>query len=133
MPHAPASGVMSTRSILIADDDRALRESLSEAIADLGCATCTAGSGSEAIAALRARPFDLLLSDVDMPDMTGFQLLSWVHAHQPEPPVVLMSARADAGLLARARADGAITLLPKPVRITDINVLFSQLFHSDIH
>ena len=119
---------MSTRSILIADDDRALCESLSEAIADLGCTTCTARNGNEAIAALSARSFDLLLSDVDMPDMTGFQLLSWVHAHQPEPQVVLMSARADASLIARARADGAITMLPKPVRMTDLNTLFAQLF-----
>jgi len=64
---------------------------------------------------------------VDMPDMTGFQLLSWIHQHPPEMPVVLMSARADAQLLARAKADGAITLLSKPVRFTELTTLIHHL------
>jgi FixJ family two-component response regulator len=42
-------------------------------------------------------------------------------------PVVLMSARADAQLLARAKADGAITLLSKPVRFTELTTLIHHL------
>jgi DNA-binding NtrC family response regulator len=119
--------MLSTRTVLIADDDRALRESLGEAIADLGWQTRMAASGGEAIHMLGRDRCDLLLSDVDMPDMTGFQLLSWIHQHPPEMPVVLMSARADAQLLARAKADGAITLLSKPVRFTELTTLIHHL------
>src|SRR3954468_6343720 len=93
---------MRHRTILIADDDRLVRESLHDALADLGCDIAEAGNGTDAIAVLRRMQCDLLLSDVDMPDMTGFQLLSWVcdsaHAGSGQlhrrPPVVLMSARA---------------------------------------
>ncbi len=76
----PHKSAMLHPTILIADDDRRLRESLSEVFNDLGCTTRTAGSGGGAIEVLRQTRCDLLLSDVDMPDMTGFALLSWVSA-----------------------------------------------------
>jgi DNA-binding NtrC family response regulator len=116
-----------TRTIIIADDDRLLRESLCDALSDLGCDPHAAGNGSEAIEFMNSSPCDLLLSDVDMPDMSGFQLLSWVTQHHPLP-AVLMSARADESLCRAARAAGAITLLPKPVEITSITTLFHSLF-----
>ena len=85
------------------------------------------GCGSQAIAELSHGRFDLLLSDVDMPDMTGFQLLSWVRSHQPIP-AVLMSARADEPLRRAARGAGALDLLNKPVEIDSITNLYHSLF-----
>ncbi len=128
---------MLPRTVLIADDDRLLRESLSEVLADLGCETRHVGNGGAAIEVLRHQPCDLLLSDVDMPDMTGFQLLSWVNEHPTFPhgvpvagwhlPVVLMSARADDQLGRAARDAGAIALLNKPVAIDRITSLVHRL------
>jgi CheY-like chemotaxis protein len=125
------------RTVLIADDDRLLRESLSEVLSELGCTTRHVGSGGGAIEMLRQQPCDLLLSDVDMPDMSGFQLLSWVNEHPTFPhggnaagwhmPVVLMSARADDRLGRAARDAGAVVLLPKPVAIDRITSLVHQL------
>ncbi|MBA3938956.1 MAG: response regulator [Planctomycetes bacterium] len=118
-------------TILIADDDRRLRESLSEVFNDLGCTTRTAGNGGDAMEVLRQMRCDLLLSDVDMPDMTGFALLSWISHQTPRAgshlPVILMSARADAELGRAARAAGAIDLLSKPVEITRITGLVHRL------
>ncbi|MBA3709533.1 MAG: response regulator [Planctomycetes bacterium] len=116
-----------TRTIVVADDDRLLRESLCDALSDLGCNARAAGNGSQAIEFLSGSPCDLLLSDVDMPDMSGFQLLSWVSQHHPLP-MILMSARADESLSRAARSAGAITLLSKPVEITSITSLFHSLF-----
>jgi two-component system response regulator CpxR len=115
------------RTILVADDDRLLRESLCEALALLGCEPRSAGNGGEAIEVLEHERCDLLLSDIDMPDMSGFQLLSWVRAHHPLP-AVLMSARADEPLRRAARTAGAIDLLPKPVAIDSLDHLFHSLF-----
>lgn len=119
---------MIPRTILVADDDPLLRESLCEAIADMGIAVRTAADGGSAIRCLEQEACGLLLSDVDMPDMTGFQLLEWVHAHPPEPPVLLMSARADTQLAQSARAAGALGLLPKPVHITELSGLVRNIF-----
>ncbi len=120
---------MRPRTILIADDDRLVRESLHDLLADLGWGVEEAGNGSDAMALLTRLRCDLLLSDVDMPDMTGFQLLSWVAAQplNPRPPVVLMSARADRQLSLAAQQAGAVTLLPKPVALPAITSLVSQL------
>ena len=70
--------------------------------------------------------FDLVLSDVDMPDMTGFALLGWIQAHQ-QVPAVLMSARADHQLGLAAQRAGAVTLLSKPVEIPAITSLVARI------
>ena len=121
---------MRHRTILIADDDRLVRESLHDVLADLGCDIEEAGNGTDAIAVLRRMHCDLLLSDVDMPDMTGFQLLSWVSDAgrlNLRTPVVLMSARADHQLGLAAQRAGAVTLLSKPVELPAITALVSQI------
>ena len=119
---------MQPRHILIADDDRNLRDSLCEVLSAAGWLPVAAGCGSQAIALMERSPFDLLLSDVDMPDMTGFQLLAWAREHHHAEPAVLMSARANHDLSCAAARAGAITLLPKPVRIHEITALVSHLF-----
>lgn len=122
---------MLSRTILIADDDRLLRESLSEILVGMGCRTRQAGDGQGAIRILRQDRCDLLLSDVDMPDMTGFQLLDWVRGHPPSPATVLMSARADQRLDAEARGNGALALLPKPVALATLTTLLSSIFTNE--
>ena len=116
------------RTVLIADDDRHLRDSLCEVMIAAGWEPTPADCGSRAIAHLSRTSFDLLLSDVDMPDMTGFELLAWAREHHHDEPTVLMSARANRELSQAATRAGAITLLPKPVQITEITGLVARLF-----
>jgi CheY-like chemotaxis protein len=114
-------------TVLVADDDRLLRESLCDYLSELGCMSRSAGNGGEAIEVMERSRFDLLMSDVDMPDMSGFQLMFWVQAHHPMP-TVLMSARADPAMRQAARHAGALDLLRKPVEIASISSLFHSLF-----
>ncbi len=123
---------MQPRHILIADDDRLVRESLADALDGYGRVRA-AESGRAAIAELCRDRCDLLVSDIDMPDLTGFELLDWVRDHRTRAPnlttsVVLMSARADAALETSARAGGAMALLAKPVEIPRLTRLVHQLF-----
>jgi CheY-like chemotaxis protein len=111
-----------SRSILIADDDRVVRESLCDLLHGYGVVTAAA-SGRAAQDLLRRSSVDLLVSDVDMPDLTGFQLLDWIQSQPPPPParaVLLLSARADDALAHRAIAAGAVGMLAKPVAIDRI-------------
>jgi len=119
---------MTTRHILIADDDRHLRDSLCEVMIATGWEPTPADCGTQAIAHLTRASFDLMLSDVDMPDMTGFELLAWARKHHHSEPTVLMSARANRELSHAATRAGAITLLTKPVQITEITTLVTKLF-----
>lgn len=118
---------MVSRTVLVADDDALLRESLCDLLVELGTAPRPVGRGSEAITVLSHEECGLVLSDVDMPDMTGFALLGWIREHRPVP-AVLMSARADRLLDDAAHRAGALALLPKPVRAGTISDLIHRFF-----
>jgi CheY-like chemotaxis protein len=77
-----------------------------------------AASGPQAlglIAASRGRDIILLLSDVNMPGMSGFELLLRARALRPDLPVVMITAYDDTATRARAGAAGAEGLIPKPI------------------
>lgn len=116
--------------ILVADDDRLVRESLCEMLDAFG-AVASADCGQAAMAAMRRQRVDLLVSDVDMPDLTGFQLLDWVRSQPPPPPagaVLLLSARADDALAHRAMASGAVAMLSKPFAMERFQAVLHHVF-----
>lgn len=120
---------MLSRTILVADDDALLRESLCDLLADLGCEPRQAADGGDAIRILDREACRLVLSDVDMPDMTGFALLGWIRDHG-DTPAVLMSARADAHLTKEAQRSGALALWAKPVGTATVTRFITSFFAS---
>ena len=78
--------------ILIADDDPAVCESLRDLLEEEHCSVQTVGSGAQAMERLDHQEFDVVLSDVVMPDMDGYQLYQAIKDRVPELPVVLMTA-----------------------------------------
>jgi CheY-like chemotaxis protein len=84
----PLSGL----KILIVDDDAGICQSLSDLLEEDQCEVETASSGVVAMERLRDRKFDLVLSDVVMPDMDGYQLYQTVKKEYPNLPVILMTA-----------------------------------------
>ena len=84
----PLSGL----KVLIVDDDAGICQSLKELLEAERCCIETAGSGVCALESLRRQRFDLILSDVVMPDMDGYELYQTVKKSAPELPVVLMTA-----------------------------------------
>lgn len=84
----PLSGLR----VLIVDDDAGICRSLKDLLEAEGCCIETAASGLIAMESLKGDKFDLVLSDVVMPDMDGYQLYQSVKKTTPELPVVLMTA-----------------------------------------
>ena len=77
--------------ILIVDDESGIRNLLRLAFSRAGYEVTAVASGLEAISQCSARNFDVLLSDVRMPQMDGHELARWVAAHYPHTKTVLMS------------------------------------------
>lgn len=116
-------------TVLVVDDDRLLRESLGEVLSDLGCDGDDASDGDQALKLFAQRTYDLVVSDVDMPDMSGFELLSRLQLQAWQPPLIFLSARADRQLGNAAQSAGASFLFPKPVPLAAFTALVRELLH----
>jgi CheY-like chemotaxis protein len=107
---------MKPAHILIIDDDAGVRGVL-KALLERGGYRVTAGSsGAEGLDLARAELPDLVLLDIEMPGMNGFDVCSVFKTDTAlrEVPVVIMTGRAIVGIPARVDAVGALGLLPKP-------------------
>src|SRR3954468_23305558 len=86
----------SKQQILVVDDDAAVRDSLTMLLQSSGYEVSTAGNGFEALLQLKRRVPAIVLSDLNMPEMSGFEFLSVVRRRFPQIPVIAMSGAYDA-------------------------------------
>jgi DNA-binding NtrC family response regulator len=107
-------------SVLIVDDDPGLREALTDLLVLEGHCVETAGSGIEASRCLAEQMFDLVLLDVDMPEMNGLELLSHMRHHRCTIPVILMTGCQIPGIMAQAISLGVSGILGKPFTTDDL-------------
>jgi len=103
-------------SILIVDDEAGIREFIAEALRDAGHDTVAAADGAEALQHLRARAFDLLITDLRMPGSPdGMGLLRTARAEEPDMEVIVLTAYGTVETAVEAMKLGAFDYLQKPV------------------
>lgn len=105
------------RKILVTDDNRAFAENLAEILEDAGYEPVIADSGADALRLAAATRFDVLLSDMRMPEMGGAELVHRVRRSDPGLPAIVITAYTYDNDLARARHEGLLAILPKPVPV----------------
>ncbi|MFO1446943.1 MAG: response regulator [Opitutaceae bacterium] len=108
------------RSILVLDDDLAVRNALVETMRRAGYAVASAADGEEGWNALRRAEHDLVITDHDMPRLTGLDLVRRMRACRMDLPVILVSGRMpwEEPDLARVLIPG--TAMEKPFRLADL-------------
>ena len=94
-------------SILVVDDEKSVRELFSTLLRGEGYQVTTAEDGEQALVELNNTPFDLVISDVKMPRMNGFQLLDHIRQHYPETLFILLTAFPNAEEAVNAMKHGA--------------------------
>src|SRR4029434_7457863 len=103
-----------TPTLLVADDDPAVRQSLERMLAREGYTVVLAHDGQAALQRLRQGGVDLLLSDLRMPGLTGLELLREVKAAVPDVDVILLTAFGTVEEAVTAMKEGAADFLTKP-------------------
>ncbi|HVT89466.1 MAG TPA: sigma-54 dependent transcriptional regulator [Tepidisphaeraceae bacterium] len=117
--------------ILIVDDQDMIRDSLATTLAREGHEVTAANDGPAAITRLEAGRFDLLITDLKMPKMTGIELLAEARRLRPDMPVVMMTAFATVQTAVEAMHAGAYHYIQKPFDADEVKILVDRaLEHS---
>ena len=106
--------------ILIVDDDRNSRESLSRALRRDGYEILSAENGKVALEMAREHEVDLVLTDLKMPGLDGLDFLEGLRVVRPDVPAILISAYASVDTAVKAVRRGVSDVLEKPIRLRDV-------------
>ena len=115
--------MLTGRRILVVDDEPAIRELASRALTTAGAEAVTAGSAREALAAMEARPFDLAIIDIVMPDKEGVETIVEFKKRWPDCKIIAISGGGRVGpeiFLTLAAAFGADVTMRKPLSFAQL-------------
>ena len=113
---------MSTlKTVLIIEDDFRFRRTIAAYLEDSGYHTVEAGDGRQGIDMLNAAQPDVVLTDLRMPVMDGFEIIEYLINNQPTVPVIVISGTGNERTLSIARERGAQDCFCKPIR--DLHLL----------
>jgi putative nucleotidyltransferase with HDIG domain len=105
---------METEKVLVVDDEEAIREVVSTLLEAQGYACTTCVNGRMALEKFRQDTYDLVLSDIVMPEMDGLKLLAELRAADPDVPVIMVTAMHDISIALEAIRAGAYDYILKP-------------------
>jgi DNA-binding NtrC family response regulator len=121
--------------ILIVDDDQTMRLALSESLESCGYQIMAVENGTEALSLFRKRKFDLVITDMRMPGMTGIEVLQGVKNMSPNVPVILITAYGTVNTAVEAMKEGAAEFIMKPFSLDDLEAVVKRVLsicHTDI-
>jgi FixJ family two-component response regulator len=106
--------------IAVIDDDESFRVALVESLSSLGYGSSGYASAEDYVRVIGSNSVNCVVSDIHMPGMSGLDLMKHLAAQGSTTPVVLITARSDANLEAKAAIAGAVCLLRKPFEINGL-------------
>lgn len=112
---APARSAAGAGSVLIVDDEVPLARALERVLRGAGYAVTITNNPAKALEAIMQAPFDVILSDIMMPGMSGIDMLRVVRAYDADVPVILMTGAPSLATAVEAVSLGALQYLEKPM------------------
>jgi cyclic di-GMP phosphodiesterase len=108
--------------ILIVDDDQAIRDLLNEGLSDSGYRCDTACNGVEGLSKVQSNGFELVVSDIDMPEMDGVQLLQEIKKVRPDTEIIMLTGIVDVETAIQSMRLGACDYLTKPFNLAEVRI-----------
>ncbi len=125
---------MEPLKILVVDDEAAVRELLRRGLSQLGNYSVeVAANGSEAIEKVEKDLFDLILTDLKMPEMDGIELLKRIKGTRPELIVIMMTAHGSVETAVEAMKIGANDYITKPIDFNELLIHISKAHKENLH
>jgi two-component system response regulator PilR (NtrC family) len=116
---------MRTRKALIVDDEPDIRELLSITLGRMSLAVDAAGDYASAVKKLGGEKYDLVLTDMRLPDGDGLDLVEWIQLHRPGVPVAVITAHGNVEAAVRALKLGAFDFISKPLDLAALRKLIT--------
>ena len=116
--------------VLIVDDEPAIRHILSRAVASAGFRVAEAEDGAEALDKMAQVPFDIVITDIEMPEIDGLKLLEQINEKYPNTGVILITGHRGTLPPDDPRRSGADDLITKPFHNHDIIAKLRQIEQS---
>jgi two-component system phosphate regulon response regulator OmpR len=108
------------KNLLVVDDNENIRVILKQMLEDGGYTVRTAKSGAEALETMKTLNFDMVITDINMPEMTGFELLGKIKKACPNVPVIFITAyRKDRNLVDSVKI-GLSDYIEKPFKMDEV-------------
>ncbi|WP_372973067.1 sigma-54-dependent transcriptional regulator, partial [Marinobacter sp.] len=117
---------MTTHTALIVDDEPDIRDLLEITLVRMGIATRSAPDLATARELLQAEPAHLCLTDMNLPDGNGIDLVAWIQQHRPETPVAVITAYGNMDTAIEALKAGAFDFVSKPVELPRLRELVNS-------
>lgn len=129
-----------SKRILVVDDEENARVALSKILTREGYDVASAGNGYEALNYLRGRDVELIITDINMPEMNGMAFLRELNRSHPASNVIMITAYGEVESYIEAMSLGAFEYINKPVKFEELNKIISKIFktklpshHKEIH
>lgn len=124
--------MLRAQSVLVVDDDSEMRALLLDVLRNEGgYEVVEARDGTEAVLALRARTFDVILMDKNMPGPSGLDLLPGFRRVCPHSRIIMMTAFGDVASYMEAAEKGAVEYLFKPFRMEEMKAAVAKALSQD--
>jgi DNA-binding response OmpR family regulator len=118
--------------ILLVEDDIMLNEMITEYLSSTGHAITSAKTGNESLEILNAQKFDLLILDINLPDIDGFTILETMHQQKRMIPTIYISALIDIEDISRAFDLGCFDYLKKPFHLKELTLRINKILKTRI-
>jgi CheY-like chemotaxis protein len=114
--------------VLVIDDDSGVREVVRLLLTDFGYECHTAPDGPRGLAQFAQGGWDLVLTDLEMPEMSGWQVIEAIRQHDPTMPIVIITAFSDPDVMRQA-SEWRIPVIGKPFALATLKAIVSEALH----
>jgi DNA-binding NtrC family response regulator len=118
---------MNVADILFVDDDRAILEIVREYLAEIGYRVDVVDNGLTALERIKEKPYHIVFTDIQMPDIDGLELLSAIKEYRPETEVIIVTGHGSMESAIQAMKYGSYDYLQKPFKLNLLKIVIDRI------